>query len=199
MNIGYVRVSTELQEVRNQELEIRRYAEAKQITINKFTQVEISSRKSQKDRKIDELMLLNDKDNLIVTELSRLGRSTKEVLFLLDELKDRGVIIHLIKQNIILDKKSNDPMSRLLITLLASFGELERDLISLRTIEALKSKKESGVILGRPKGTTGKSKLDGKEKEIQDFLSKDISKTSISKLLGCDRSTLTNFVKSRNL
>ena len=199
MNIGYVRVSTEEQEVKNQELEIRRYAEAKRITINKFTQVEISSRKSQKDRKIDELMLLSDKDNLIVTELSRLGRSTKEVLFLLDELKEKGVIIHLIKQNIILDKNSNDPMSRLLITLLASFGELERDLISQRTKEALKSKKESGVILGRPRGSTGKSKLDGKEKEIQEFLSKSISKSSISKILDCDRSTLNNFIKSRNL
>lgn len=199
MNIGYVRVSTEEQEVKNQELEIRRYAEAKRITIDKFTQVEISSRKSQKDRKIDELMLLSDKDNLIVTELSRLGRSTKEVLFLLDELKEKGVIIHLIKQNIILDKNSNDPMSRLLITLLASFGELERDLISQRTKEALKSKKESGVILGRPRGSTGKSKLDGKEKEIQEFLSKSISKSSISKILDCDRSTLNNFIKSRNL
>jgi len=199
MNIGYVRVSTEEQEVKNQELEIRRYAEAKRITINKFTQVEISSRKSQKDRKIDELMLLSDKDNLIVTELSRLGRSTKEVLFLIDDLKDKGIIIHLIKQNIILDKNSNDPMSRLLITLLASFGELERDLISQRTKEALKSKKESGVILGRPRGSTGKSKLDGKEKEIQEFLSKSISKSSISKILDCDRSTLNNFIKSRNL
>lgn len=200
MNLGYVRVSTEEQDIKNQELEIRRYADSKNIVIDEFIQLEISSRKNQKDRRIEEIKeRLSEKDNLIVSELSRLGRSTKEVLFLLDELKERGVIVHLIKQNFTLDKNSSDPMSKLLITLLASFGELERDLNSQRTKEALKSKKQSGVILGRPKGTTGKSKLDGKEQEIQDFLSKGITKTSIAKILDCDRSTLNNFIKSRRL
>ncbi len=199
-SIGYVRVSTEEQDIRNQELEIRRYADSKNIIINEFIQLEISSRKNQKERRIEEIKTkLSEKDNLIVSELSRLGRSTKEVLFLLDELKEKGVIVHLIKQNLVLDKNSSDPMSKVLLTILASFGELERDLISQRTKEALKSKKESGVILGRPKGTTGKSKLDGKEKEIKDFLSKGISKSSIAKILDCDRSTLNNFIKSRNL
>lgn len=142
MNIEYVRSGTE-EEVGNQELEIRRYADSKKIAINKFTQVDISSRESQKD------------------------------------------------------KNNNDLISRLLITLVASFGELERDLISKCIKEALKLKKESGVTIGRPKGTTGKSKLDGKE-EIQNFLKKDINKTTIAKLLNCDRSTLNNFIKSRN-
>eukprot|EP01156_Anaeramoeba_ignava_P011733 Anaeramoba_ignava/a484839_10.p1 GENE.a484839_10~~a484839_10.p1 ORF type:complete len:201 (-),score=34.23 a484839_10:135-737(-) len=200
MNLGYVRVSTEEQDIKNQELEIRRYADNKDLDINKFIQLEISSRKNEKDRKINELKsTLSEKDNLIVSELSRLGRSTKEVLFLLDELKEKGVIVHLIKQNMIIDKNSNDPMSKLLITLLASFGELERDLISQRTKEALKSKKESGVILGRPLGSTGKSKLDGKEEQIKELLEKGLTKTAVSKLFGCDRSTLNNFIRKRSL
>jgi len=199
MNIGYIRVSTEKQDVDNQELEITRYAMTKDLKIDQFIKMEISSRKNLKERKIDELLNLSQDDNLIVSELSRLGRSTKEVLFMLDELKEKGVIVHLIKQNFIIDKTSTDAMSKLLLTLLASFAELERDLISQRTKEALKSKKQKGVILGRPKGSIGKSKLDGKETEIKDFLSKDISKTSISKLIGCDRSTLNNFIKSRDL
>ena len=198
MNLGYIRVSTEEQDIKNQELEIRRYTNSKNMNINQFIQVEISSKKSLKDRKIEELKeTLSNKDNLIVSELSRLGRSTKEVLILIDELKEKGVIIHLIKQNMIIDINSNDPMAKLLLTLLASFGELERDLISQRTKEALKSKKDQGVILGRPKGTTGKSKLDNRKEEIKDLLSKKISKTSIAKLLDCDRSTLTNFINTR--
>lgn len=144
MNIEYVRSGTE-EEVGNQELEIRRYADSKKIAINKFTQVDISSRESQKD------------------------------------------------------KNNNDLISRLLITLVASFGELERDLISKCIKEALKLKKESGVTIGRPKGTTGKSKLDGKEEEIQNFLKKDINKSTIAKLLNCDRNTLNNCIKSRNI
>ena len=198
MNLGYIRVSTEEQDIKNQELEIRRYTNSKKMEINKFIQVEISSKKSLKDRKIEELKeTLSSEDNLIVSELSRLGRSTKEVLILIDELKEKGVIIHLIKQNMIIDKNSNDPMSKLLLTLLASFGELERDLISQRTREALKSKQAQGIILGRPKGSTSKSKLDNRKEEIKDLLSKKISKTSIAKLLDCDRSTLTNFINTR--
>lgn len=198
MNIGYLQLDTE--EVGNQEPEIRKYANSEEVAINKFTQVDISSRRSQKDIKIDWLILLSDKDNLIETELSRFGRSTKEVLFLLDALKEKDVVIHLIKQKLILDKNNNDLVSRLLITLLASFRELKRDLISKYTKEALKLKKESGVTIGRPNGTTRKSKLDGKKKELQEFLSKSISKSSISKILDCNRSTLlNNFIKSRNL
>lgn len=197
MNIGYLRLDTE--EVGNQEPEIRKYANSEEVAINKFTQVDISSRRSQKDIKIDWLMLLSDKDNLIETELSRFGRSTKEVLFLLDALKEKDVVIHVIKQKLILDKNNNDLISRLLITLLASFKELEGDLISKCTKEALKLQKESGVTLGRPKGTIGKSKLDGKEEEIQNFLKKDINKSTIAKLLNCDRNTLNNCIKSRNI
>lgn len=176
MNIGYVRSGTE-EEVRNQELEI-------------------SSRESQKDKKIDGLMLLSDKDNLIATELLKLERNAKEVLILFDALEEKGYIFQVIRWNLI---NSNNLISRLLISLLASFEELERDLISKRTKEELKLKKESGVTLGRPKGTTGKSKLDGKEEEIQNFLNKDINKSTIAKLLNCDRSTLNNFIKSRNI
>ena len=197
MNIGYLQLGTE--EVGNQEPEIRKYANSEEVAINKFTQVDISSRRSQKDIKIDWLMLLSDKDNLIETELSRFGRSTKEVLFLLDALKEKDVVIHVIKQKLILDKNNNDLISRLLITLLASFKELEGDLISKCTKEALKLQKESGVTLGRPKGTIGKSKLDGKEEEIQNFLKKDINKSTIAKLLNCDRNTLNNCIKSRNI
>lgn len=67
-------------------------------------------------------------------------------------------------------------------------------------IEYVHSSKKSGVILGRPRVSRGKSKLDDKKKELQEFLSKSISKSSISKILDCNRSTLlNNFIKSRNL
>lgn len=86
-----------------------------------------------------------------------------------------------------------------MITLFSLFAEIERDLISLRTREALAAAKACGKQLGRPKGSLGKSKLDGKEQQIKDFLSLKISKSSIAKLTGFDRSTLHHFIVSRHL
>ena len=79
------------------------------------------------------------------------------------------------------------------------FAEIERDLISIRTKEALAAARASGTRLGRPKGSKGKSKLDGREDEIRQLLSLKVSKASIAKITGVDRSTLYHFIRSREL
>ncbi len=89
--------------------------------------------------------------------------------------------------------------TKVMITLFALFAEIERDLISERTKEGLVKAQASGKQLGRPKGVFGHSKLDGKEEEIQAFLSKDVSKSSIAKITGVSRTTVYHFIKTRQL
>jgi DNA invertase Pin-like site-specific DNA recombinase len=92
-----------------------------------------------------------------------------------------------------------DLHTRVMVTLFSLFADIERELISLRTREALATARASGKRLGRPRGTRGRSKLDGKEQEITRLLALDVSKASIAKITGVDRATLYHFIRSRNL
>lgn len=103
------------------------------MRVDEFIAITVSSRKTSKQRCIDELLeLLVDSDTLIVTELSRLGRSTSEVIDLINELLRRNIQVIIIKQNLDLHQK-HDLTSKVMITLFSLFAELERDLVSLRT------------------------------------------------------------------
>jgi DNA invertase Pin-like site-specific DNA recombinase len=134
--IAYLRASTDKQDLKNQKLEIFEYARKNQLEVNDFIQITISSRRTSKDRRIDEMVLaLDGADTLIVTELSRLGRSTAEVIGLVNELIKKEVRVIAIKQN--LDIRQQNMNSKIIITLFSLFAELERDLISSRTKEAL--------------------------------------------------------------
>ena len=86
-----------------------------------------------------------------------------------------------------------------MIALFGLFAEVERDLISERTKEGLDATKAKGRVLGRPKGSLGNSKLDGKEAEIAKLLEKDVSKSSIAKIVEVSRTALLHFIRSRNL
>lgn len=162
MTVGYIRVSTDTQITSNQKNEILNYAHELHVKVDKFIDVTMSSRKNMRDRLIDELFTsLSLGDMLIISELSRLGRSTQEVLQTIEKLMSIGVELHIIKQKMIINPNNkNDFVSKAMITLMSLFSELERDLISQRTTEALKARKAQGVVLGKPKGTTQKSKYD---------------------------------------
>ena len=103
---------------------------------------------------------------MIVTELSRLGRSTGEVITLIDELVANDITILILKQNLKLNKDQDDIQSITMITMLSLFAQLERSMISRRTKEALAAKKAQGVVLGKPKGTMQNSKFDQDRKRI---------------------------------
>ena len=197
--IGYIRVSTDSQDTKNQRHEILEFAHGKKIKIDKFIDIEISSRKSQSKRRIEELWaMLESGDILIVSELSRLGRSTAEVINLVNDLVERKVRFIAIKQNIDVNG-SNDVTSKVMVTMFSLFAELERDLISDRTKYALATRKAAGVILGRPKGSMGSNKLDEKKDEIEHLLRLDVSKASIAKICGVKRSTLLYYIDTRGL
>ena len=197
--VCYIRVSTNHQDLQNQKYEIHEYCHRLNLKIDEFIEAEVSSRKTTSARKIDDLLeQLNKGDELIVTELSRLGRSTGEVLNIINHLVSAGIKIHILKQNMVLTE-NGDMQSKVMVTMLSLFAELERDLISQRTKRALEAKKASGVRLGRPIGSTSKSKLDGKEGLISDLLVKKVSISSIAKILEVSRGTVENFIVSRKL
>jgi len=192
-------VSTGSQDTQNQKLEIYEYARKNDFKIDHFIETEISSKKSTKSRRIKELLdKLGGADTLIITELSRLGRSTSEVIDLVNEIITKKVRLISIKQG--LDIKSHDMTSKIIVTMFSLFAELERDLISSRTKEALASKKAQGIKLGKPKGTIQKSKFDDDIDKIKELLSLGLSVRKIAKYLGLSNHIgLNNYITSRKL
>jgi len=199
-NFAYLRVSTDTQDLKNQRYEILNYCHREKLRINRWLSIEISSKRSTKDRRIDELIsLLKPGDRLIVSELSRLGRSTGEVIQLVNQLSEMKVEMVAIKQGLKISAKNRkDITSKVMVTIFSLLAELERDLISDRTRTALAQAKAAGKKLGRPKGP-GKSKLDGREDEIKELLSKGVTKANIARILGVAWGTLDNHIAKKKL
>lgn len=200
MVYSYIRVSTNQQSIETQKQEIQRYCDLNHLSIDESIEIEISSRKDNRERRISELFnKLHEADILIVTELSRLGRNTGEVILLIDSLIKNGVEIRILKQNLFL--KQHDPMNKMLITILSMFSEFERDIISQRTKESLQSLKDQGVKLGKPKGTIQNSKYDTDKERIVELLEYGVPYKKIIDLhLNYGSvSTLYDYVSKRNL
>lgn len=198
MIIGYIRVSKISQDLHNQKNAIYDYANSHKLFVDEFVEIVISSRKNKKQRKIDELLTkLNRGDMLVITELSRLGRSITGVVGIVNTLIEEGIRLISIKENIDL-KDHHSIQSKVMITMFSLFAELERDLISQRTKEALNARRAAGVKLGRPKGP-GKSKLDIHKEQIQELLNKEVSVASISKILEVSYPTVLKYIRKRKL
>ncbi|MFN8491975.1 MAG: recombinase family protein [Caldilineaceae bacterium] len=198
--VAYLRASTDKQDLSHQKLEILEFARQRYLHVDEFIAITISARTTSKQRRIDELLeKLADSDILIVTELSRLGRSTSEVIGLINALVQRQIRVLIIKQNLDL-KQNHDMTAKVMITLFSLFAELERDLVSLRTKEALAAKKSQGVKLGKPKGTLQASKFDRERARIEELLRLGLSVRKIAKHLGYSNAIgLNTYIKKRNL
>lgn len=198
---GYCRVSTGVQTTENQRKEILDYAHTKKMTIDKIVEIEVSSTKNKKERLIDEtLEQLQKGDILIVTKLDRLGRSTIEVLQIIEDIKNKGIQLHIIKDGIVVDGNDTSPINQMIITLLTGFAQMERSFISERTKSALAQRKASGVKLGRQKGAIVKSKYDEHLTTIQELVAKDVSIASITKIIGVGtRQSLTNYIQNKKI
>ena len=194
---GYARVSTSFQSLKNQRHEIFEYAHKNNILIDKIVEIEISSTKNKKERLIDEtLSKLTRGDVLIVTKLDRLGRSTVEVLQIIEDIKAKGIILHIIQDGLIIDCNISNPINDMLLALLSGFGQMERNFISERTKSALAQRKAQGIKLGRKKGAIVKSIYDEYLHTIKELLDKKVTISNISKIIGVGtRQSLNNFVK----
>ena len=193
---AYIRVSTDRQDLENQKYAILQFANDKKLGNVEFIEEAVSGKVSWKKRKLKELIdKLQKGDNLIVAELSRLGRSMLEIMELLNILLQKGVNIYVVKGNYEL---KDDIQSKVLAFAFSLASEIERELISQRTKEALAKRKAEGKKLGRPKGSYS-SKLDNKKEYIKELLDKGVSIASIAKILGVHYNTAWNYIKSRNL
>ena len=200
--LAYLRTSTDRQDLNNQRLEILEYARRNDLHIDDFIAISISSRRSPRERRIEELLQkLEGSDTLIVTEMSRLGRSTGEVLSLIDQLLQNDIRVIVIKQHLTLDKGQDDIQSLTMITMLSLFAQLERVMISQRTKEALAAKKAQGVVLGKPRGTIQASIYDRDGERIVELLRLGVSTRKISQrhLDYGHPSSLNYYVKTRKL
>ena len=194
--IGYLRVSTSDQNCEKNKNDIRLFAYNNDLGKVEFVEETASGTKNWKDRKLNQIVEdLQAGDRLIVPELSRLGRSTLQVLEILKNLKDKDVSVYSVKEGF---KLNGDIQSKIMSTMLSLFSELERDFISQRTKEALKARKAAGVKLGRPKGP-GKSKLDEYREEIIALLKNGSTKAFIAKKYGTTRPNLHNWLKMNNI
>ena len=198
MIYGYIRVSTDKQTVENQRFEINNFCKNENINIDIWIEETISGTKKVGERKLGKLLkTLDNNDILICSELLRLGRSMFMIMSILNLCMDKGVKVWTIKDNY---RLGDDLTSKVLAFAFGLSAEIERDLISRRTKEALAKKKTDGIKLGRPIGSKSKNlKLSGKEKYIQNQLKNKVSKVHLAKKLKVSRSTLFNFIKENNL
>lgn len=198
MIYGYIRVSTDKQTTENQRFEILKFASENRLHIDAWVEETISATKHLDDRQLGQLLgRLEAEDVLIVTELSRLGRSLLEVMSILHRIMETEAKVFTTKERYEL---GNTFSSKVLAFAFSLSAEIERSMISSRTKEALARRKSEGKRLGRPKGSYAKeTKLTGKELAIRELLDKRVSYAAIARILGVNRGTVTTFVKRRQL
>lgn len=185
----YLRVSTSTQDTQSQLHGIHQYCQERGIEPNTVVEDTASGSVAWASRKIGELLSVADKgDVLLVAEVSRLARSTLQVLEILKFASERQVSVVVVKSGLTFD---NSMQSKITATILGLAAEIERDFISMRTREALAKRKASGKQLGRPHGALAKNyKLDEKRPEIERYQKLGINQTAIAKLVGVSRPTL---------
>lgn len=194
MIYSYIRVSTDKQTTANQKFEISEYAKQKNISIDKWIEETVSGTKKLNDRKLGNLLKrMRKNDILIISEMSRLGRNLMQIMSMLNFAMEREIKIIAIKENYELGDNIN---SKVLAFAFGLSAEIERNLISMRTKEALARKKAEGIYIGRPKGEEF-LKLSGKKDDILELINNGVQKSKIAKIMGVSRSTLYNFIRRR--
>ena len=200
MIYGYIRVSSDKQTVENQRFEIMNFCERQKLKINDWIEETISGTKNYDKRQLGKLLKKVDKNDIIIcSELSRLGRNLFMIMEILNICMNKECRVWTIKDNY---RLGDDIHSKVLAFAFGLSAEIERNLISQRTKEALARKKAEGKILGRPKGRRNnpeKYKLSGKETLIIELLKIGTSQRKIAKLCKVDRNTLARFIRLKNL
>ena len=198
MTYGYIRVSTDKQTVENQRFEILEFAKKNGISVDRWFEETVSGTIVPKQRALGRLLSVIKKDDLIIcSELSRLGRSLFMIMSILNKLLESGARVWTIKDGY---RLGDDIQSKVLAFAFGLSAEIERNLISQRTKEALERRKREGIKLGRPKGKQRAFlKLDGAEIGTTLMLLNGISINRIANLYGVHRNTVKEFIKRKDL
>jgi len=198
MTYGYLRVSTREQNVEKFKSRILNYANTHDLGQVQFVDEHVSGTKNWKERELGRLLFsCTEGDKILVPELSRLARSVLQIHEILREAHERHVGIHVLKENLVVNGEL-DMTTKIVLNTLAMVAELERDMISERTKEALEQKRREGVKLGRPKGP-GKSKLDEHRDEIEGLLGLGVPQSKLAEKYGVTRATMSRYIKVRDI
>ena len=198
MNYGYIRVSSDKQTVENQRFEIKRFAEEHGIHIDGWIEETISGTKNYDKRELGKLLNKVTRGDLIIcAELSRLGRNLFMIMEILNICMTKECKVWTIKDNY---RLGDDIQSKVLAFAFGLSAEIERNLISQRTKEALARKKAEGVVLGRPKGRkSSRTKLSQKEAVISELLRQGVSQAQIARIFKVNRNTVGKFIRDHQL
>ena len=193
MIYGYIRVSTDKQTLENQKFEINRFCEKENIQVNKWVMETISGTKDFEKRKLGKLLKkLKREDVLICSEISRLGRNLLHIMTILNFCMKKEVQVWTIKDNY---RLGMDIQSKVLAFAFSLSAEIERNLISQRTKEALSRIKASGRKLGRAVGSRNRKHiLDGREQDILKLINKGVPKLQIARLMRVSSFTIYQFL-----
>lgn len=198
---AYVRISTQKQDLEKQKYVLLEYANTHKFQFEEIIEVIISSRKKSKEREIDSLLSkLKSEDHLYIVKLDRLGRNTKEVLEIIDDIKNANVTLHILKDNIIIDPTNTDPLTTMFLTLLSAFAQMERDFISERTKMGLAKAKAEGKLIGKQKGSIShNTQFEPYKEKIKEYLNLGLSYEKIIQNIKVgSKSSLFSFVKHRD-
>lgn len=195
-NIAYLRVSTTDQDLEKNKAQILHLANDKNLGKVEFVEEKVSGRVNWRERKIGEIInQLSAGDVVLLSEFSRLGRSMLECMEIIAIATQKGIKMYTVKGGWQLDDTIQSKVMAMVFSMVA---EIERDLISKRTKEALQTKKANGVKLGRPKGV-GKSKLDRYKVEIEALMKNGSTKKFIANRYGTSESNLFNWLNKNDL
>jgi DNA invertase Pin-like site-specific DNA recombinase len=194
---AYLRVSTDAQDVENQKHGIKQYAVEKGFENIDYVSDSVSTKIDWRERKLGD-MVKNAiaGDVLIFSEISRMARSTLQVLEIMRDCADKKIEVHIVKTKMIID---DSIQSKAMVLVYGLVAEMEKSFISIRTKEALARKKAEGVVLGRPKGRPKQSKLDKHKEKIMELRAAKIGVSDIARLMGASRATVHNWLKDNEL
>ena len=198
MYYGYIRVSSDKQTVENQRFEINNFCERQGIIIDGWIEETISGTKNYDKRALGKLLKKVGKDDVIIcSELSRLGRNLFMIMEILNICMNRECRVWTIKDNY---RLGDDIQSKVLAFAFGLSAEIERNLISQRTKEALARKRAEGVVLGRPAGRKSSHvKLTGKDETIKVLRQQGVSIVKIAQIFKVDRMTVAKYIKDKHL
>lgn len=194
MVVAYLRVSTEKQFLANQREELLRFAEKNGLQIDKWYTETVSGSVRSKDRKLSGVLnRMQRGDSLIVTEISRLSRTMLEIMTILNSCIKKEIVLYSTKEGYVFQ---NDMNSKVLGLAFGLMAEIERNLISMRTKEALARRRQEGVKLGRKKGTCPAMRVlrENKRRLIKDA-QRGVSCSELARQMGVSRTTMHRFLK----
>jgi len=193
--VAYFKTSKDRHEVREQRQTIVEFVQREGIALSQFIEMPAFGG----EKRIDQLIgHLEPGDTLIVSELSRIGRSVGQIVRTVDALIKAKIRFIVVKEGIWLDEELNT-QNQAMVRMFSLLAQTDRQLVSIHTKEGLSSARGKGKKLGRPKGSLSRSKLDGKTGEIKRLLALGVSKGAIARIMGVGRTTVNNFIKSRGL